>query len=58
MKPKPRRCANVECGRTWAPLDSEGDEPLCPTCRRGMEPLSTKVGGQPREDVERRKGRA
>ena len=44
------------CYRRWPPLTSEKWKliELCPTCRRGMKPLSRLVGGRTREESERK----
>ena len=48
----PRLCP--KCGQGWVKL--KPDEPdICPTCRKGLAPLSTLRGGEP-EKVERKEG--
>ena len=40
----PRLC--TKCGQGWVRL--RVDEPdICPTCRKGLDPLSTLRGGEP-----------
>ena len=44
-----RFCEHPDSGRgfpdTKPPRKGETPQTLCPTCRRGMAPLSTRIGG-------------
>jgi hypothetical protein len=54
-----RFCSNPDCGRSFVSLRKPPQD-LCPTCRHhiGDDPLSRLVGGETREEVERRERQA
>ena len=45
-----RVCSNAQCQRAYVLLEGE-QHTLCPSCRAGMAPLLTLVGGKPRKDL-------
>ena len=47
-----RLCA--KCRQGWVKLKA-AEPDICPTCRKGLDPLSTRRGGEP-EKVERKEG--
>ena len=47
----PKSCP--KCGRAWIPVKTDAGALTCPTCRQGMAPLSSSVGGRTREEAER-----
>lgn len=52
-----RFCQNTKCGRgfvdVYRPKTNDTPPLLCAICRRGGKPLSSLVGGKPRDEAER-----
>lgn len=47
------RASCPRCKRIWAHI-SKNEPAECPTCRKGLKPLSRLVGGRPRDKAEQK----